>query len=129
MASSSHTHRGDGGKPWHRAHTHTVVAVTMEDIRMHTPPQDWRLNYQALVHISELNTEWGTPVLRIVDIFEEDPRLIHTFELGVRPTPSFVSRHIPWSWKGMLRELSDLMLEKVVGDGIKGISCLSLIHI
>ena len=49
--------------------------------------------------------------------------MIHTFADGGIETTRPLACPIPWSWKGMLRELSDVMLEKVVGDGIKGISC------
>ena len=111
MASSSHKDRGDG----RGGRAHALVAVTMQEIKRRKPNQDWKTNYQALVDIAVQNTEFGTPVESIIDIFEEDPRDIHTcypVDTTIPPTP--------WSWKGMLRELPDVMLEKVVGDGIKG---------
>ena len=115
MASSSHRNRDDGG----HGRAHAVVAVTMQEIRSHRPlhaDAHWHLSYQALVDIAERNTEFGKPLLCIVDIFEEDPRQIHE-EFPIDTTiPT-----IPWSWKGMLQQMSDVMLEKVVGDGIKGI--------
>ena len=98
-------------------------AVTKEEIRR-AGTQPFKMNNTALKSIRESNEiPFGCPVIAGVDLFPYESYQILSLQRGADEAYWLVPPLQWWSWKKMLNGMTEETLERIVGDGIIGITC------
>ena len=92
-----------------------LIVVTKEEIRR-AGTQPWKLNNTALKSIRDSNElPVGVPIVWGIDLFESDEYEIWTDRL--------IAPKTPLTWRKVLNAMSDETLDRIVGEGMLGITC------
>ena len=62
-----------------------------------------------------------------MDLFEHELYPVLTLEKGTKGEAYTLKKPcIPWSWRRMLNGMDDMTLDRIIGDGIIGITCQAI---